>query len=193
MWVLRPRTPKEDSEYGPSGLRKGEFVEAHRRSSRRDVWSWPTDSALLKSSPTNSRGSTEMSNGDLAAEPPPRTFKLFSISTSRPATPPPRAPRRASAPIPRKECFFCGDGDKPNEVLHRVSTTWSANRIIEAVHNGTNSEWKIQLPPDLDVLAAHVMYHKGCWSIHVVNKIATVGPHSTRARRSLPDRVRGRG
>ncbi|KAG0725247.1 hypothetical protein GWK47_038984 [Chionoecetes opilio] len=38
----------------------------------------------------------------------------------------------------------------------------------------TNYEWKIQLPPDLDVLAADVMYHKGCWSIHVVNKLRTV-------------------
>ena len=101
-------------------------------------------------------------------------YGLLSISTSRPDTPPPRVPRRASAPIPRKECFFCGDGDKPNEVLHRVSTTGSANRIIEAVHKGTNSAWKIQLPPDLDVLAADVMYHKGCWSIHVVNQLRTV-------------------
>ena len=55
-----------------------------------------------------------------------------------------------------------------------MSSTWSANRIIEAVHNGTNSAWKIQLPPDLDALAADVMYHKGCWSIHVVNQLRTV-------------------
>ncbi|KAG0717783.1 hypothetical protein GWK47_053737 [Chionoecetes opilio] len=93
---------------------------------------------------------------------------------------PPATPRRLESPaapallFPGRNASSGGDGDQPKEVLHRVSTTWSANRIIEAVHNGTNSEWKIQLPPDLDVLAADVMYHKGCWSIHVVNKLRTV-------------------
>ncbi|KAG0711471.1 hypothetical protein GWK47_020548 [Chionoecetes opilio] len=141
----------------PSWASKGEFVEAHRRSSRRDDWSWHRQ-CIAKIQPTNSRGSTEISNRTLQRRPP---------------TPDLQVPAAPALLFP-KECFFCGDGDKPNEVLHRVSTTWSANRIIEAVHNGTNSEWKIQLPPDLDVLAADVMYHKGCWSIHVVNKLRTV-------------------
>lgn len=100
----------------------------------------------------------------------------FFICISRPDTVPPRVPRRVRAHIHRKECFFCGDKDKTNEVLHRMSTTGSANRIIEVVHKVTNSAWKIQLPPDLDVLAADVMYHKGCWSIYVVNQLRIVTP-----------------
>ena len=39
--VLRPRTPKEDvRSMLAKWASKGEFVEAHRRSSRGDDWSW---------------------------------------------------------------------------------------------------------------------------------------------------------
>ncbi|KAG0720950.1 hypothetical protein GWK47_047383 [Chionoecetes opilio] len=112
-----------------------------------------------------------MSNRTLRRRPPTPDLQA---STSRPATRRLESPPAPAPLFPGRNASSGVMETTQNEVLHRVSTTWSANRIIEAVHNGTNSEWKIQFLHDLDVLAADVMYHKGLGALNVVNKLRKV-------------------
>lgn len=66
--------------------------------------------------------------------------------------------------------FFCREAEsESSKVLHRVSSIQRICELKEAVMRSGNEEWHIQLPPDLDVLAADINYHTSCWTRCVFN------------------------
>ena len=78
---------------------------------------------------------------------------------------------RRSGSVPKDLCFFCRKGDVKKDTLRRVSTVDAVQKLKRAVQQSGNQEWLVQLPQDLDVLAADIFYHKSCWNNHVLNPL----------------------